>query len=284
MNEVKRPRKPLLFYYCLVLILLLLFNWFILPQASQSQIKDTDYGTFMTMTEKGQVDSVEIQQHQILFKEKGDDQTIYRTGIVDDPQLVSRLHENGVEFTSEIVQEASPFMTLLLSWVLPLVVFIGLGSSDSDPYADKVLCSELGYHALHAVVCARASGLAYPYGADRKIDIVVNDYYILGRNIVPHRCLSGSDAASVHICLGLYKHGFFAGYLALTDERVEFLASYLDARIIRKHIYGPIAHIVPCVFIILTGIAKSYDHIGIHGRSRLTFLSSEKSHQPPRLN
>ena len=128
MNEVKRPRKPLLFYYCLVLILLLLFNWFILPQASQSQIKDTDYGTFMTMTEKGQVDSVEIQQHQILFKEKGDDQTIYRTGIIDDPQLVSRLHENGVEFTSEIVQEASPFMTLLLSWVLPLVVFIGLGS------------------------------------------------------------------------------------------------------------------------------------------------------------
>ena len=128
MNEVKRPRKPLLFYYCLVLILLLLFNWFILPQAAQSQIKDTDYGTFMTMTEKGQVDSVEIQQHQILFKEKGDDQTIYRTGIVDDPQLVSRLHENGVEFTSEIVQEASPFMTLLLSWVLPLVVFIGLGS------------------------------------------------------------------------------------------------------------------------------------------------------------
>ena len=128
MNEVKRPRKPLLFYYCLVLILLLLFNWFILPQAAQSQIKDTDYGTFMTMTEKGQVDSVEIQQHQILFKEKGDDQTIYRTGIVDDPQLVSRLHENGVKFTSEIVQEASPFMTLLLSWVLPLVVFIGLGS------------------------------------------------------------------------------------------------------------------------------------------------------------
>ncbi len=128
MNEVKRPRKPLLFYYCLVLILLLLFNWFILPQASQSQIKDTDYGTFMTMTEKGQVDSVEIQQHQILFKEKGDDQTIYRTGIVDDPQLVSRLHENGVEFTSEIVQEASPFMTLILSWILPLVIFIGLGS------------------------------------------------------------------------------------------------------------------------------------------------------------
>ena len=128
MNEVKRPRKPLLFYYCLVLILLLLFNWFILPQAAQSQIKDTDYGTFMTMTEKGQVDSVEIQQHQILFKEKGDDQTIYRTGIVDDPQLVSRLHENGVEFTSEIVQEASPFMTLILSWILPLVIFIGLGS------------------------------------------------------------------------------------------------------------------------------------------------------------
>ena len=67
MNEVKRPRKPLLFYYCLVLILLLLFNWFILPQASQSQIKDTDYGTFMTMTEKGQVDSVEIQQHQLTI-------------------------------------------------------------------------------------------------------------------------------------------------------------------------------------------------------------------------
>jgi len=128
MNEVKRPRKPLLFYYCLVLVLLLLFNWFILPQASQSQIKDTDYGTFMTMTEKGQVDSVEIQQHQILFKEKGDDQTIYRTGIIDDPGLVSRLHENGVKFTSEIVQEASPFMTLLFSWVVPLLIFIILGN------------------------------------------------------------------------------------------------------------------------------------------------------------
>ena len=128
MNEVKRPRKPLLMYYCIMLLLLLLFNWFLLPSVSQSQIKDTDYGTFMTMTEKGKVESVQIQHNQILFTEKGDEETIYRTGLMDDPGLVDRLHENGVEFTSEIIKEASPFMTFLLSWILPLVIFIGLGS------------------------------------------------------------------------------------------------------------------------------------------------------------
>ena len=136
MNEVKRPRKPLMYYSVIVLALLLLFNMLIMPTVSQSQMEDVDYGTFMTMTENGKVASVQIQKNQILFTDKKTD-TIYRTGLMDDPDLVNRLHEHGVKFTSEIQQETSPMASFLLSWILPLVIFFGIGSMLSRRLMNK---------------------------------------------------------------------------------------------------------------------------------------------------
>ena len=128
MNEVKRPRKPLIYYTLIVLMLLMLFNTLIMPTMSQSAFKDVDYGTFMTMTENGKIDTVQIQKNQILFKDKKSKDVIYRTGVMDDPELVSRLHEAGVKFTSEIQQETSPMAGFLLSWILPLLIFFGIGT------------------------------------------------------------------------------------------------------------------------------------------------------------
>ena len=128
MNEVKRPRKPLIFYMIVVLMLVMLFNTLIMPSVSQSAFKDVDYGTFMTMTENGKIETVQIQKNQILFKDKKSKDIIYRTGVMDDPELVSRLHEAGVKFTSEIQQETSPMAGFLLSWILPLLIFFGIGT------------------------------------------------------------------------------------------------------------------------------------------------------------
>ena len=137
MNEVKRPRKPLIFYMIVVLMLVMLFNTLIMPSMSQSAFKDVDYGTFMTMTENGKIDTVQIQKNQILFKDKKSKDVIYRTGVMDDPELVSRLHEAGVKFTSEIQQETSPMAGFLLSWILPLLIFFGIGSMLSRRMMNK---------------------------------------------------------------------------------------------------------------------------------------------------
>ena len=137
MNEVKRPRKPLIFYMIVVLMLVMLFNTLIMPSMSQSAFKDVDYGTFMTMTENGKIDTVQIQKNQILFKDKKSKDVIYRTGVMDDPVLVSRLHEAGVKFTSEIQQETSPMAGFLLSWILPLLIFFGIGSMLSRRMMNK---------------------------------------------------------------------------------------------------------------------------------------------------
>ncbi len=136
MNEVKKPKKPLYYYYGLVLLVLMLFNLFILPSMSQKAIREVDYETFMTMTESGQVGSVQVQQNKILFTDK-EGTTIYKTGKMDDPDLVNRLHSAGVTFTSKIQEEASPFQTLFTSWILPLIIFYALGSILSKKMMDK---------------------------------------------------------------------------------------------------------------------------------------------------
>jgi len=126
MKEVKSPKKPLIYYYCIVLLVLMVFNSFILPLLARQQIKEVDYGTFMTMTEKGEIGKVEIESNQILFTDK-DGETIYKTGVMNDPGLTERLHASGAEFASEIVEEASPLMSFLLTWILPVVFFVALG-------------------------------------------------------------------------------------------------------------------------------------------------------------
>ena len=136
MKEVKKPKKPLIFYYGVVLAALLLFNLLILPWLARRQIQEVDYGTFMTMTEKGELGEVEIQSNQILFTDK-DMTQIYKTGPIEDPGLVERLHDAGASFSGEIIEQASPLASLLLYWVLPIAVFIGIGQFMSKKLMDR---------------------------------------------------------------------------------------------------------------------------------------------------
>ena len=126
MNEVKKPRKPLVFYYVLVLLALLLINMLLVPYMAERQIKEVDYGTFMQMTENKEIGQVEISDDEILFTDKNEE-NYYKTGVMNDDGLVQRLYDSGAKFSSEIVQQMSPLMSFLLTWVLPLAIFIGLG-------------------------------------------------------------------------------------------------------------------------------------------------------------
>ena len=136
MNEVKKPKKPLIYYYLIIMLALILFNSLVVPYFSQTKITDVDYGTFMTMTEKHNIGKVEIQENQILFTDKKETQ-VYRTGIVNDPDLIARLHESGAQFYGEIVEEMSPLLSTLLYWILPLMIFIGIGQMLSRKLMEK---------------------------------------------------------------------------------------------------------------------------------------------------
>ena len=136
MQEVKHPKKPLTYYYVIVALVILLFNALIMPELTKKVVTDVDYGTFMTMTENHEIGKVQIQSNQIVFTNK-DETQIYRTGVMEDPGLVERLHAAGVSFTSEIIEEASPLVTLLLSWLLPIGIFILLGQFMSKKMMDK---------------------------------------------------------------------------------------------------------------------------------------------------
>ena len=135
MNEVKTPKKPLIYYYSIVMLVLLLMNLFITPLLQQARIKDVDYGTFMTMTENKEIDKVEIEDNRILFS--GKDGTVYQTGLMDDPGRTERLYASGANFSSEIVQEMSPLLSFLLSWILPIVLFMLLGQFMAKKLMDK---------------------------------------------------------------------------------------------------------------------------------------------------
>ncbi|MBE6039658.1 MAG: ATP-dependent zinc metalloprotease FtsH [Clostridiales bacterium] len=136
MNEVNRPRKPLLIFYIAVLLILFLWNSMIVPMVAEQEIKEVDYGTFMTMTEKNQIGKVQIESNKILFTNKDGSKT-YKTGIMNDPDLVNRLHASGAEFTSEIVEEMSPAASFFLSWILPIIIFVVLGQYLSRRMMDK---------------------------------------------------------------------------------------------------------------------------------------------------
>ncbi len=126
MNEVKEPnKKPLLYYYFLVLLMIFLFNFLVFPQMVAPRVREIDYGTFMTMTEEHKIDQVQLESNQIVFSDK--DGNIYKTGLMNDPNLVERLHNANVTFASQIVQQLSPLANFLLSWVLPIAIFYLLG-------------------------------------------------------------------------------------------------------------------------------------------------------------
>ena len=126
MNEVKTPKKPLISYYCVVILILLLFNMLVMPMISQRQVKEVDYNTFMEMTYNDNIGKVELQDNQILFTDK-DNKQVYKTGLMSDPELTQRLYDHGAQFASEIQEQMSPVLGFLVSWVLPIVIFVGLG-------------------------------------------------------------------------------------------------------------------------------------------------------------
>ena len=125
MKEVKTPKKPLIYYYAVALVVLSLLNFLVMPWLAEKQVKEVDYGTFMTMTEEGDIGKVEVETNQILFTDK-EGNKIYKTGIMNDPGLIDRLHASGAQFSSEIVEQMSPFLSALLTWVLPVIIFVFL--------------------------------------------------------------------------------------------------------------------------------------------------------------
>lgn len=126
MNEIKNPKRPMYFYYGIVLIVLILLNSFLMPFLTERQVKEVDYGTFMQMTEDHEIGKVEVQSNQILFTNK-DETQIYKTGLMDDPNLTQRLYDSGAKFSSDIVEQMSPLMSFIVSWGIPLLIFIALG-------------------------------------------------------------------------------------------------------------------------------------------------------------
>lgn len=138
MNEVKMPKRPILAYYILIFLAIFLFNSIFVPMLRENQVKEVDYSSFMTMTENQEIDKVQVEQDKILFTKK-DDKQAYKTALMNDPELVERLHKSGADFTGEIVEAMNPLLSALLSWVLPILIFFGIGH-----YMNKRLMKNMG--------------------------------------------------------------------------------------------------------------------------------------------
>ena len=138
MKEVKSPKKPLIYYYVIVLLVLAAFNFFVSPLLLSRQVTEVDYGTFMSMTEKKNIGRVEIEDSQIIFTDKNND-NIYKTGVMDDPNLTERLYQSVATFSKDIEQTMSPIMSFLLTFILPMVIFVVLGQ-----YLGKKLLEQAG--------------------------------------------------------------------------------------------------------------------------------------------
>ena len=136
MHEVKKPKKPLIYYYGIVMAVMVLFNFLAMPWLAQRSIKEVDYGTFMEMTENQEIGRVQKQDNQIIFTDK-DETQVYKTGLMDDPELVYRLRESGAKFGSEIIEETSPLLSVILTWILPIVIFIGIGQFMSKKLMER---------------------------------------------------------------------------------------------------------------------------------------------------
>ncbi len=137
MNEVKTPKKPFYVYYAIVLLVLFLINALLVPKIAGRMVKQVDYDTFMKMTLDKQIDEVEVQDNQIIFTSK-DDKTIYKTGVMNDPDLTQRLYDSGAKFSSEIVEQMSPMLSFFISWILPILIFYVLGQWMSKKMMKKM--------------------------------------------------------------------------------------------------------------------------------------------------
>ena len=138
MQEVKSPKKPLLYYYGVVLLVLLVFNLIVTPLLLKEEVTEVDYGTFMSMTEDKNIGQVQVEDQQIVFTDK-DEKNVYQTNAMDDPQLTERLYESGAKFSKDVSSTTSPLLSLLITGLLPMLIFIGLGQ-----YMAKKLRDQMG--------------------------------------------------------------------------------------------------------------------------------------------
>ena len=138
MQEVKSPKKPLLYYYGVVLLVLLVFNLIVTPLLLKEEVTEVDYGTFMSMTEDKNIGEVQVEDQQIVFTDK-DEKNVYKTNAMDDPQLTERLYESGAKFSKDVDASTSPLLSLLITGILPMLIFIGLGQ-----YMAKKLRDQMG--------------------------------------------------------------------------------------------------------------------------------------------
>ena len=136
MKEVKPSKKPLAIYYAIVLLVLLVLNFALVPWLSERQVKEVDYGTFMTMTEEKNIGRVDIESNQIVFTDKEESQ-VYKTGLMDDPGLTERLYDAGAQFSSEIVEQGSPLVSFLVWFVLPILLFSFIGNQMNKKLMEK---------------------------------------------------------------------------------------------------------------------------------------------------
>ena len=139
MKEVKSPKKPLIFYYGIALLVIVLFNVIVSPLLIKARVVEVDYGTFMSMIEQKKIGNVEVKNDQIIFTEKDNEKVIYKTGAMNDPTLTQRLYDSGAKFSKDIETTTSPIVSVLLTFVLPLLIFIGLGQ-----YMAKKLMEQAG--------------------------------------------------------------------------------------------------------------------------------------------
>ena len=138
MQEVKSPKKPLLYYYGVVLLVLLVFNLIVTPLLLKEEVTEVDYGTFMSMTEDKNIGQVQVEDQQIVFTDK-DEKNVYKTNAMDDPQLTERLYKSGAKFSKDVDASTSPLLSLLITGILPMLIFIGLGQ-----YMAKKLRDQMG--------------------------------------------------------------------------------------------------------------------------------------------
>ena len=196
MNEVKRPRKPLIYYYTIVLLVLLLFNFLAMPWLTQRQVQQVDYGTFLEMAENKELGQVEVQQqeNQILFTNK-DNTTIYKTGMMPDPDLTQRLADSGAQFSGEIIEQMSPLLSFLLTWVLPIVIFIGIRQ-----YMSKKLMQRAGGPNSMAFGMGKSNAKVYVKSSE---GIKFSD--VAGEANVPFFSMSGSEFVEMFVGMGAAK-------------------------------------------------------------------------------
>lgn len=158
MKEQKNPKKPIIYYYIITIIIVMLLNAFVFPSVLKQHITQVDYGTFLTQIENGKVKAVEVQDDQIAFIaiDEKDKENVYVTGRMDDPGLTDRLYDAGVEFSKDIPKETSPLLSYLLTWIIPIVIFIGIGQLFANSMQKKMGGNAMTFGKSNAKVYVEA--------------------------------------------------------------------------------------------------------------------------------